>query len=918
MLVSYISLKSIAKILLILMMPGGKAPDNTSQPQPLYLQIPASHLMAQGPFVTQYNQGYLLQFQASADAYLISPEQMTQIINSMTIAERDAAFADPANISFNLAAHIVLLNNALRGLSESSAQAHPSSMHFSPSSHTPHEHSLHGHFENMRREHAPTFFQAVHDLGQKNNIRASISFIPASHQNRFANSVRPIKGTMLTEPPGTIEQYKQQGNIQMLRLKRDCKLAQYKSWWAHLADYYDIQFELEQAERSLIDLGHIEHSQLQKVRDMAIRGNMPELQARYQKVCALLKDTRCGKGIDRKRAGGTRMLRLEKYYLERAVNNELITQLELITKAEGPEIRGALAAVYKKYYQEMDQNKRTFYELPAGFNIIEAAHALVMQQCSNGAQIIAAVQQEFAHATDAIQNTSSSSSSSATSTAAHLSTANTIAPTPTVAPTTTTATVPGITTTTYEQPCTTSDLPANGTNTSSTHSIFVDSAVTRNDPEFDFVETYAYDTRVNISKDVDDRVKQALDAIQPQDFDNFDLYMDQVDKVMEELRQTGQLTPTQERNLLRRFVKRLFTSLNPVTMARELPSALLHATLLLADLTNIDAPGDTSDSIGWMFVNEDVRLARAVEILDTFDPSKLSKLSTEQWTDFATDVAADIFAGYLIGKGIPVIKGAIRNAKVLETIKSSTQPAQALAKKLAEKLRSIAKPSEGAIATTAEGISVEIGAATAVQETILAQEANESIRGATQKIENLLVSASEQAVIKNLADGFVATVQQDIPHLRQLFDGKFKGFGPFANKFLKFDYEHILGMELDFTRRGMPKIRGFHHDFMGVIEKSGVLEFTNKQIFSNGSYAVELKYLGHKVKDITFFPAHWTREKIIEKILEACENFVKSGAEISLESSEVCSIQALTNEGIKIQMYITKNGLINTAYPIIN
>src|SRR5690606_20709333 len=114
----------------------------------------------------------------------------------------------------------------------------------------------------------------------------------------------------------------------------------------------------------------------------------------------------------------------------------------------------------------------------------------------------------------------------------------------------------------------------------------------------------------------------------------------------------------------------------------------------------------------------------------------------------------------------------------------------------------------------------------------------------------------------------------------------------------------------------LSNISGFHHDFYGYIEKNGPFEFVNKVMHKSGCYTVDILHEGFTVKkEGTFFPKEWSREKVVDKIYEAVENFKKSGAVPELTDKGKYKISGLTSEGIKIEMYITKNGQITTAYP---
>jgi hypothetical protein len=94
-------------------------------------------------------------------------------------------------------------------------------------------------------------------------------------------------------------------------------------------------------------------------------------------------------------------------------------------------------------------------------------------------------------------------------------------------------------------------------------------------------------------------------------------------------------------------------------------------------------------------------------------------------------------------------------------------------------------------------------------------------------------------------------------------------------------------------------------------------EFVNKTIDEHGFYTVEMRHLGQKVKFSSFFPAEWSREKVINKIYEAYDNFMKNGANARQLPNGRYLAQGLTSEGIKIDMHITKEAVMKTAYPVL-
>ena len=112
-------------------------------------------------------------------------------------------------------------------------------------------------------------------------------------------------------------------------------------------------------------------------------------------------------------------------------------------------------------------------------------------------------------------------------------------------------------------------------------------------------------------------------------------------------------------------------------------------------------------------------------------------------------------------------------------------------------------------------------------------------------------------------------------------------------------------------------IGGFHHDFMQMIEKSGIFQFADRIVHESGFYSAKLYYGENYVKHITFFPAEWSREMVVTKIYEAYDSFVKSGAPLIAQPNGKFKIQGFIKEGIEIEICITQKGEILTAYPLL-
>lgn len=169
------------------------------------------------------------------------------------------------------------------------------------------------------------------------------------------------------------------------------------------------------------------------------------------------------------------------------------------------------------------------------------------------------------------------------------------------------------------------------------------------------------------------------------------------------------------------------------------------------------------------------------------------------------------------------------------------------------------------------------------------------------------------------ADPYLEAIFADVLPIAKLYDLTRTGFADFATKYIKLTYKHVLSPEFGVQRSGNVKLTGFHHDMHGTIEQSGIITLIDKTIDDFGCYAGKPVFNGQTLSKKTFFPQSWSREKVINKIFEAYDNFKTSGAtDYIITERGTYEFTAYTNEGIKIQFDITKNGVINTCYPIVN
>ncbi|HEV2600690.1 MAG TPA: EndoU domain-containing protein, partial [Candidatus Babeliales bacterium] len=138
------------------------------------------------------------------------------------------------------------------------------------------------------------------------------------------------------------------------------------------------------------------------------------------------------------------------------------------------------------------------------------------------------------------------------------------------------------------------------------------------------------------------------------------------------------------------------------------------------------------------------------------------------------------------------------------------------------------------------------------------------------------------------------------------------------------DYEHIFNPVLKIgCKDNTITPVGLHHDYLGELQKSGLIESVIIKQGEHGIYQIEWSYVGSDTKESTMFPDYWTREQVIQKIDEALRAVIEK--EQNTRNVGRWEIKGQTSEGISIiaiiDIYKTQSGQkvgkIVTAYPEI-
>lgn len=327
---------------------------------------------------------------------------------------------------------------------------------------------------------------------------------------------------------------------------------------------------------------------------------------------------------------------------------------------------------------------------------------------------------------------------------------------------------------------------------------------------------------------------------------------------------------------------------HPVATAEK----MYHATEKVCEFV-VNIARFTADSVNESYhLSPEERLQRmddywqnAQAIYKVIEPH----LTAENFVDATATIAADIVAG----KGFCCV---YRYAKDLHILGKMHKHATKMAKVFKQAVDT--HLADNPVLITAEGIVLKMSDGM--------KDFNKGPREIINSTKTLLESVYAP-IAKNLKAEIEIIKETVLPY----------GFAEFSHKRIKIAYEHILGMEIDLTKRGKIALSGFHHDYQQAIENSKLIDFVDKVINEHGYYKARLLENGNHIKDASFFPANWSRKQVADKISEAFNDFIKNGAVVKGEKGGKYVINGLTGEGIKIEMYITKAGEIVTAYPLL-
>jgi hypothetical protein len=421
---------------------------------------------------------------------------------------------------------------------------------------------------------------------------------------------------------------------------------------------------------------------------------------------------------------------------------------------------------------------------------------------------------------------------------------------------------------------------------------------------------------------IESHVQDSIDGIRSaQDYPTFIFNFSMVNRVLGDIQQLAHavLSGThpvmqQSSELLIEGFKAFFEGLNPVEqikgmghLALEIGAFLdksgtalwndpimalsngMNATCSLIDLIRSTADFTSDLTVGRLYLSPQDYQQRIDTFCALIEP--LRGITGQECCKFAGQLVMD----FLLTNGVTAAYKFLKRLNALEKLgESAARVASALKKGFDAHL------ADNPVVITAEGIVLKMS------------NGMKDFNKGPREIIN-----STKALFESVYAPIALKLEKTIAEIRTFYLLKPNhDFTNFGNRHIKIALEHILGVELKWSELGsLLDLSGFHHDFMGAVEKSRAFKFLNKVMNENGCYSADIVLEGRTFPK-TFFPQHWTQKEVADKIYEAYYNYIKSGATLELGRGGKYFIKGFTNEGIKIEMYITQKGLITTAYPV--
>lgn len=190
-------------------------------------------------------------------------------------------------------------------------------------------------------------------------------------------------------------------------------------------------------------------------------------------------------------------------------------------------------------------------------------------------------------------------------------------------------------------------------------------------------------------------------------------------------------------------------------------------------------------------------------------------------------------------------------------------------------------------------------------------------QGVVEDVEVVKVKGGKQVVARY--DRYIQTMRLKLDKLEKYWDAKLTAIKePLFNKA---NSKHLFGIEKTQKVRASGDIEaryaGFHHDKNWKLVKNSKVKFLTEPKVDPKTGIVYVEKIAIEGVQLsppkTFFPAEWSRKKVIDKIVEASKNIDASKTKIKGMRQELTGV---TSEGMEVLMIIDENKTLVTAFPI--
>ncbi len=336
---------------------------------------------------------------------------------------------------------------------------------------------------------------------------------------------------------------------------------------------------------------------------------------------------------------------------------------------------------------------------------------------------------------------------------------------------------------------------------------------------------------------------------------------------------------------------RFFSSFfHPIDTARDLIHATYEVSKLLGKLVY--------KRIYWKYLSYTNRELLLEECIRTYEDALMvieaveSHIKSTPPPELVKNATAFLTSWFIPGASIKVVKSLLKASRGVDCLA------------LAKRFRTLTQAAKARVIIQNPGTVLLANAFETLEELVeIGKDTAKRACGAVCNTKHLIkLKALEHILLNN----------EEIEKLACMYNNVLEGFAQINFKSIIINSAHILGPEIRCVKKGL-ELSGFHHDFMGFIQKAGIILFDCIKEEAHGIYSANWYYNGIK-KQSTFFPKAWDRAKVIEKIIEAYKNQEFR----ELTSQGKWRVRGMTNEGIKIEIIINKLGEMTSAYPIIS